>query len=267
MDYGSLRQKIVEGYRDGEPAAALAERFELPEYAIDNMVEEIRLAERKQKALEMREAGETYQAISKKVGISTRTLYQLFSKKGMVEHTGSSLKLTEEERRAIRYRRFRGEDVSTLSEEFGVTESYIYRMTKDVVRPKDCQPRLPTATKEKIAQWYLVDRIPCPIIADRVGASLSTIYIHRFKDPILEAEWHRSRGITYEQVKRRFRFSSQSMLTRAQIQEIWVAYHRLAYTMEDIAEKYGIGVSLVRSAVHVQTTSAYRAIWDFHEDS
>lgn len=261
MKYEELRERVEAAYESGEPVEALAGQYGVPEHAIENILEHVRLAERKEVALRLRrDEGATYDAIAQETGLSTRTLYRLFAKEGLVDHGGRAERLTPEAREEIRYRRFAGEPVPDIAQEFGVSESHVYRLTQDVVGPS-AQPQLSQSARDQIAHHFLVDRIPVVVLAEKFGVSETTVYAHRFKDPILHAEWHRVHGVQWEKVRLwcKFRDADSSV---AEYQKVWVECHRLGRTYAQIAEAYGWTEAKVRMVCTCATESAYRALWE-----
>jgi len=115
--------------------------------------------------------------------------------------------------------------------------------------------------KDAIAYRVLVKRQRMTTALQGLSMGRSTAVWYRFKDPITNPEFYRKHGITYDDIKHRYRFKG----TTAEISRYWKVYvdvneNGMSYT--DAQEKYAITRYKVRDSAQLGSVNAFVACWE-----
>lgn len=254
-----MKNKAISLYEEGEKPGDIAQELDLPLSAVRIALKDHLKQEARAKVPDLREKGLTYAQISEETGLSTRTIWKVLKRQGLVT-PAERHNLTQVQYADVRYRAFSGEPVADIAEDYGISESYVYKLSQGVLGAK--QERLSEEAKKNISFLYLVKRTPAASIADMYNVSMNTVYRHRFRDPVLARRWHLDNALTFSTLKYRFQFRD-TKVPKDTYWEVWKRYHEGAgESYEEIAEDVGLSSVQVESIAQVYTENAYRAAWD-----
>lgn len=256
MNLPEIKTRAEELFAQGLSEAEVADEMDLPLRGVQRVLTDFKRQIQKRRVLPLREAGDTYAQISKKTGLSTRTIWQILSKAGEVESRGPK-KIDPSQKREIKYRIFIGEHHADVAEDYGISVSYVYQIASGVGTDGRS---LDGDTCLAIAKDFLVEGMPTNAIALRRGVSINTVYNHRFADPMIEVEWFMKHELEYASAKR-FSFDDPGV-PMSVYWAVWFAYHREKQTYEALAERMGLSLNKVMDIAGIRTESAYRAAWE-----
>ena len=257
MNIYEIKEKSAALFEQGKSPLEISQELDIPLRGVQRALEPLLHERAKARVPPLREEGLTYREICSETGLSQRTVWKILTREGLVEKSPGR-KLGRDDQLEIKYRLFTGEEAEALAEEYGVSKSYVYTLGGGELGPS--KSRLADSTKEEIARMYLVEGLTPAEISVRTGTSVNTVYAHRFRDPILFAEWHKGMGLTFDRIKGRFFFAGKQRMSF--FHEVWRAHNRDKEAITSIAERTGVSLGIVRGIAKVETSSAYRAAWE-----